>query len=128
VEYYLPAFEACATQVILMISRSSCLSMAILNSKFLGLNQGKAASIMCSYNAMNSTPSCANAEYQNGVLRDAWGWGVANSSTPMEANSTAMSKSVMSPYIVSDCSAIGDMAAENYRCSTKPGPPHNPGQ
>ena len=83
---------------------------------------------MCSYNAMNSTPSCANAEYQNGVLRDAWGWGVANSSTPMEANSTAMSKSVMSPYIVSDCSAIGDMATENYRCSTKPGPPHNPGQ
>jgi hypothetical protein len=53
---------------------------------------------------------------------------VANSSTPMEANSTAMSKSVMSPYIVSDCSAIGDMATENYRCSTKPGPPHNPGQ
>ena len=61
-------------------------------------------------NAMNSTPSCANAEYQNGVLRDSWGWGVANSSTPMEANSSAMSKSVMSPYIVSDCSAIGDMA------------------
>ena len=83
---------------------------------------------MCSYNAMNSTPSCANGEYQNGILRDVWGWGVANSSTPMEANSTAMSKSVMSPYIVSDCSAIGDMAAENYRCSTKGGPPHNPGQ
>ena len=77
-EYYLPAFQAC-------------------------VNEGKAGSIMCSYNAMNSTPSCANSEYQNGLLRDSWGWGVANSSAPLEANSSAMSSSVMSPFIVSDC-------------------------
>jgi hypothetical protein len=75
----------------------------------------------------NGTPSCANKHYQNDVLRDSWGWGVANSTTPMEANSTAMSKSVMSPVIVSDCSAIGDMAENNYRCKPD-GPPHNPGQ
>ena len=31
-------------------------------------------SIMCSYNAVNGVPSCANSKFQNGVLRERWGW------------------------------------------------------
>lgn len=50
VDYYLPAWEACVVEA-------------------------KAASIMCSYNAVNGTPSCANSAMQNGLLRDKWGWG-----------------------------------------------------
>ena len=101
-----------------------------------------------SYNAMNSTPSCANADYQNGLLRDTWGWSVVflvlfscvfcsfyrvcsrsssrvlldrgESTEKQEANSSAMSSSVMSPYIVSDCSAIGDMAEQNCNLTGKP--------
>ena len=46
---YFPAFEAC-------------------------VREGRVASIMCSYNAVNGVPSCANDLFQNQVLRDQWGF------------------------------------------------------
>ena len=46
---YFPAFEAC-------------------------VREGKGASIMCSYNAVNGVPSCANGFIQNYVVRQQWGF------------------------------------------------------
>jgi len=46
---YFPAFEAC-------------------------VREGRGASIMCSYNAVNGVPSCANDLFQNQVVRDQWGF------------------------------------------------------
>ena len=46
---YLPAFEACATE-------------------------GNAVSFMCSLNAVNGVPSCANGLLQNSVAREKWGF------------------------------------------------------
>eukprot|EP00656_Telonema_subtile_P009230 TRINITY_DN14333_c0_g2_i1.p1 TRINITY_DN14333_c0_g2~~TRINITY_DN14333_c0_g2_i1.p1 ORF type:complete len:947 (-),score=234.31 TRINITY_DN14333_c0_g2_i1:226-3066(-) len=63
VEYYLPVFKTC-------------------------VQIAKAKSIMCSYNAVNGVPSCANSAFQNDLLRDEWGW---------------------DGYIVSDCGAIKDI-------------------
>ena len=51
-------------------------------------------------NAINGTPSCGNSRYQNGLLRDQWQWGGVGSGSPL------------SPFIVSDCHAIGDMTAQ----------------
>lgn len=75
---------------------------------------------MCSYNALNGTPSCANSQYQNALLRDAWGWGA-------EKLGDNMSSSVLSPYIVSDCHAIGDMATTCDCSGGKPGGYKHPG-
>ena len=47
---YFPAFESC-------------------------VREGHAASIMCSYNAVNGVPSCANGAIQNDIVRDQWGFG-----------------------------------------------------
>ena len=46
---YFPAFEAC-------------------------VRDGQGASIMCSYNAVNGVPSCANDLIQNKIVRDQWGF------------------------------------------------------
>jgi len=46
---YFPAFEAC-------------------------VREGSGASIMCSYNAVNGVPSCANDLIQNKIVRDQWGF------------------------------------------------------
>ena len=51
------------------------------------LTQGNAAALMCSYNAIGATPSCANDLLQQRV-RDAWGF---------------------RGYIVSDCDAVGNL-------------------
>jgi beta-glucosidase-like glycosyl hydrolase len=48
-ETYLPAFKACVIQ-------------------------GKARSIMCSYNAVNGVPACANPKLLQEKLRDEWGF------------------------------------------------------
>ena len=49
VQTYFPAFHAC-------------------------VSEGGAKSIMCSYNAVNGVPSCANGLFQNTVVRDEWGF------------------------------------------------------
>ena len=49
VEYYLPVFKTC-------------------------VQIAKAKSIMCSYNAVNGVPSCANGKFMNGIVREQWGW------------------------------------------------------
>ncbi|KAJ8508941.1 hypothetical protein ONZ45_g8831 [Pleurotus djamor] len=48
-EYYLPPFRAC-------------------------VRDAKAASVMCSYNEINGTPSCANSFLLKDILRDWWGF------------------------------------------------------
>jgi beta-glucosidase-like glycosyl hydrolase len=50
-------------------------------------------SIMCSYNAVNGVPSCANSLFQNEIARGEWGF---------------------DGFIVSDCGAIGDIM-NNHR-------------
>ena len=35
---------------------------------------GGGASVMCSYNAVNGVPSCANDLFQNKVMGDQWGF------------------------------------------------------
>ena len=49
VQTYFPAFHAC-------------------------VSEGRAKSIMCSYNAVNGVPSCANGLFQNTAVRDEWGF------------------------------------------------------
>jgi beta-glucosidase len=51
------------------------------------LTQGNAAALMCSYNAIDNTPSCANSLLRR-VVRDTWHF---------------------SGYIVSDCDAVGNL-------------------
>jgi beta-glucosidase len=48
-ETYLPAFEACA-------------------------KEAGGSHVMCSYNAINGVPACAEGALMNGVLRDKWNW------------------------------------------------------
>ena len=62
-EYYLPPFQECA-------------------------RDAKVGSIMCSYNAVNGVPACANSYLMDTVLRKHWGWEDDNQ------------------YIVSDCDAV----------------------
>ncbi|GJJ07765.1 hypothetical protein Clacol_001970 [Clathrus columnatus] len=49
-EYYLPQFQSC-------------------------VRDAKVASVMCSYNAVNGVPSCANGYLLQSILRDYWGFG-----------------------------------------------------
>ena len=52
---------------------------------------------MCSYNAVNGIPNCANPDYLNNLLRDKWGF---------------------DGFVVSDCGAIDDiMITHNYTTS-----------
>ncbi len=59
-ETYLPAFEACVRDAL-------------------------AASIMCSYNAVNGVPACANVDLLQHTLREEWGF---------------------KGFVVSDCAAV----------------------
>ena len=52
-EFYLPPFQTCARD----------------------MNVG---SIMCSYNAVNGVPTCANTYLMTDILREHWGWKVDN--------------------------------------------------
>ncbi|KDO23678.1 hypothetical protein SPRG_11126 [Saprolegnia parasitica CBS 223.65] len=60
---YLPAFEAC-------------------------VRDGGASSVMCSYNAVNGVPSCADKRLLTELLRETWGF---------------------DGYVVSDCGAVDDI-------------------
>ncbi|KAH8901796.1 glycoside hydrolase family 3 protein [Coniochaeta sp. PMI_546] len=62
-EYYLPPFQGCA-------------------------RDAKAGSVMCSYNAVNGVPACANSYLMDTILRKHWNWTDENQ------------------YIVSDCDAV----------------------
>jgi len=62
-EYYLPPFQGCA-------------------------RDGKAGSVMCSYNAVNGVPACANSYLMDTILRKHWNWTDQNQ------------------YVVSDCDAV----------------------
>jgi beta-glucosidase len=72
-EYYLPAFKACITE-------------------------GKAQSIMSSYNAINGIPSSANPWLLNTVLRDEWGF---------------------KGYVVSDCGAVANIEKAHHFVNSK---------
>ena len=48
-DYYLPPFQTC-------------------------VRDAKVASVMCSYNAVNGVPSCANSFLLQDILRDTWGF------------------------------------------------------
>src|SRR6202789_4429633 len=54
--------------------------------------EGKAASVMCSYNAINGEPACANEHLLQDQLRGRWGF---------------------TGYVVSDCDAVRDIAASH---------------
>lgn len=60
---YLPMFEAC-------------------------VRLGRGSSLMCSYNAVNGVPSCANKELMTTIARESWGF---------------------QGYITSDCGAVKDV-------------------
>ncbi len=68
-ETYLPAFKAC-------------------------VQEGKAASVMSAYNAVNGEPCSANMELLQHILRDDWGF---------------------DGYVVSDCGAIHDIHAHHKK-------------
>lgn len=72
-EYYLPAFEAC-------------------------VKDGKAASIMAAYNAINGVPCSANPWLLTKVLREDWGF---------------------DGYVVSDCGGVGLLAYAHRYVKTK---------
>lgn len=72
-EYYLPAFEAC-------------------------VKEGKAASIMSAYNAINDVPCTANPWLQNKILREDWGF---------------------DGYVVSDCGGPGLLISGHHYVKTK---------
>jgi beta-glucosidase len=72
-EYYFPAFKACITE-------------------------GKAQSIMSSYNAINGVPSSANTWLLNTVLRDEWGF---------------------KGYVVSDCGAVANLEKSHHFVNSK---------
>ena len=61
------------------------------------ITEGHADSIMCSYNAINDVPACANRELLQNVLRRQWGF---------------------DGYVTSDCGAISDFySAEGHHYS-----------
>lgn len=68
-ETYLPAFKAC-------------------------VQEGKAASVMSAYNAVNGKPCSANVELLQNILRDEWGF---------------------DGYVVSDCGAIRDLYKNHHK-------------
>jgi beta-glucosidase len=55
--------------------------------------EGKAGSIMCAYNAINGEPACANQYLLQDQLRGKWGF---------------------KGYVVSDCDAVRDIAANHH--------------
>ncbi len=73
-ETYLPAFKAC-------------------------VREGKAASVMSAYNAVNGEPCSANIELLQNILRDEWGF---------------------DGYVVSDCGAIYDIYKNHRKAKNYP--------
>ena len=57
------------------------------------VERAHAKSIMCSLNAVNGVPSCAYALFQNGILRDEWGF---------------------EGFIISDCGAVNEIATSHH--------------
>ncbi len=53
------------------------------------VEEGKAASVMCSYNSVDGVPACASEELIGKTLRERWGF---------------------TGYVVSDCGAVGDIS------------------
>lgn len=74
-EYYMPAFQQCA-------------------------RDSKVGSIMCSYNALNGVPTCADTYVLQTILRDHWNWTDSNN------------------YITSDCEAVADIALNHKYAKT----------
>ncbi|OAL02507.1 glycoside hydrolase, partial [Phaeosphaeriaceae sp. SRC1lsM3a] len=70
-EYYMPAFQQCA-------------------------RDSKVGSFMCSYNAVNGVPTCADTYVLQTILRDHWNWTDSNN------------------YITSDCEAVLDIS-QNHK-------------
>jgi beta-D-xylosidase 4 len=70
-EYYMPPFQQCA-------------------------RDSKVGSFMCSYNAVNGVPTCADHYVLQTILRDHWNWTDSNN------------------YITSDCEAVADIS-ENHK-------------
>ena len=63
--------------------------------------EGKAGSVMCAYNAINGEPACANQYLMQDQLRGKWGF---------------------QGYVVSDCDAVKDVAANHrYRATQAQG-------
>lgn len=77
-EYYMQPFKACA-------------------------RDAKVASIMCSYNALNGVPTCANSYILQDVLRDHWNWTDDGF------------------YVVSDCDAIQNVFLPHNYSLTREG-------
>lgn len=75
VEYYLPSFRTCA-------------------------KDAKVGAFMCSYNAVNGIPSCANDYLLQTILRGHWGW-----------NDT-------DKWVTSDCDAVSDVYSPHNYTST----------
>ena len=57
------------------------------------VRNGKASGMMCSYNAVNGTPSCANERIMNGFARESWGF---------------------EGYITSDCAAVKNIVQDHH--------------
>ena len=62
------------------------------------ITEGKADSIMCSYNAINGVPACANDDLLETRLRKDWGF---------------------QGYVVSDCGAVGDIYRSHKYVATE---------
>ena len=74
-EYYLAPFQQCA-------------------------RDSKVGSIMCSYNAVNGVPACADPYLLQTILRGHWNWTEDNN------------------YVTSDCEAVLDVSANHHYAST----------
>ncbi|EOA88301.1 glycoside hydrolase family 3 protein [Exserohilum turcica Et28A] len=70
-EYYMPPFQQCA-------------------------RDSKVGSFMCSYNAVNGIPTCADTYVLDTILREHWNWTDSNN------------------YITSDCEAVADIS-QNHK-------------
>ncbi|SEF77062.1 beta-glucosidase [Bryocella elongata] len=62
------------------------------------LTEGGAAAMMCSYNAINGVPSCANTSLLRSRVRGDWGF---------------------KGYIVSDCDAVGNLSSYQHYSTNK---------
>ncbi|OJJ07305.1 hypothetical protein ASPVEDRAFT_46646 [Aspergillus versicolor CBS 583.65] len=73
-EYFLPPFRTCTAQK-------------------------QVSSVMCSYNAVNGVPACADSYILQDILRDHWGWEAPDH------------------YITTDCGVIGYMVTDHHYAS-----------
>ncbi|KAF8583909.1 glycoside hydrolase family 3 protein [Ramaria rubella] len=75
-EFYLPSFQSC-------------------------VRDAKVASVMCSYNAVNGVPSCANGYLLQSILREFWGFGADR-------------------WVTSDCDAVNNILNGHNYTATLP--------